>query len=183
MLYRTKMKVAHSGLSGLVFVNLAASALGGTTRQAQMEHDRVADQLQEFKSTAFVLLRETDILHCLIPSKNLSFESHAYRLNELRDRVNQLGKLLTKLEAETSVAAEGQAMAIDQARPDLVLVAQNLTQAIALANQNYYNVNSMDYAEAVAKMYAHANALYSNVDFIVDYEEAKMHPDKVKPQP
>jgi hypothetical protein len=41
----------------------------------------------------------------------------------------------------------------------------------------------MDYAEAVAKMYAHADALYSNVDFIVDYEEAEMHPDKVKPQP
>jgi hypothetical protein len=65
MLYRTKMKVAHSGLSGLVFVNLAASALGGTTRQAQMEHDRVADQLQEFnprplsyseRPTSFIVL-------------------------------------------------------------------------------------------------------------------------------
>jgi folate-dependent tRNA-U54 methylase TrmFO/GidA len=180
MLYRTKMKMAQSGLSGLIFINLVVSALGGTEKQAQMERDRVRDQLREFKSAAFALVRETDTFHCLIPSKNLSFESHTYRLNELRYRVNQLGKLLTKLEAETSVATEGQAMAIEQARPDLVSVAQNLTQAIALANQNYHNVNSMDYAEAVGNIYAHANALYSNMDSILDYAEAEMRP---KPQP
>ena len=164
MLYRTKMKVAHSGLSGLVLVNLAASAPEGTTNRTPMGSDPVADQLKEFKSMAFALLRETDILDCLLPSKNLSFESHAHRLNELRDRVNQLGKLLTKLEAQTSVATEGQAMAIEQARPDLVSIAQNLTQAITLANHNYYNINGTDYAEAVANMYAHATALYNDVD-------------------
>jgi hypothetical protein len=176
MLYRTKMKAEHAGLRGLIFVHLAESPMGGTVKQPQAKRDRVTDELREFNSTAFALLRETDTLHCLIASKNVSFESHAHRRNELRDSVNQLGKLLTKLEAETSVAREDQAMAIERARADLVSVAENLTQAIALANQNYYNVDSVEYAEAVGNMYVHTHALYRNMDSVLDDAEVKPPP-------
>jgi hypothetical protein len=72
-------------------------------------------------------------------------------------------------------------MAIERARPDLVSVAQNLAQALALANQSHSNVKTTYYVEAVGDMYVHADRLYSSMDTILDYEEAEMRRSKLPP--
>jgi len=183
MLLTTKLKAAPVGLSVLILLVLAASAFGQSTKQSKSARRQLADQLNDFKYTTYTMLQEADTLSLSTSRKDLGWMSHSRALNDLRDHVNRLGKLLAKLEAQKSAGTEGQALAIEHARPDLVSVARNLTQAIALVNENRYSVNQEDYADAVSNMYAHADALYHNTDAILDYEEAGMRLDELELRP
>lgn len=160
-------------LTVLLSVVLTASAFGDTTKQ-------VASQLSEFRQTAFEMRREASTLKSFTPNKGLSWQSHTYRLNVLRDQVNQLGKTLAELETQMSVATDSQAMAIENARPHLVSVAQNLNQAIELVREDRSNVHREEYAEAVSNIYAHAYDLHTQVDTILDYEASRMRLDKLE---
>lgn len=171
-----KIITASSVLSVLLSVVLANSAFGDTTKQ-------VANQLSDFKRTAFEMRREADALKSFTPNKRLNWQSHTYRLNALKDHVNKLGKTLAELEAQKSAATESQAMAIEHARPHLVSVAQNLTQAIELVREDRSNVHWGEYAEAVSNIYAHADDLHTKVDTILDYEASRMRLDKLELQP
>jgi hypothetical protein len=186
MLLTNRKKLAPFALCVLICVFLTASALAQTAKQAKSARTQVANQLKEFRSTAYAMLQEADTLNFSVtPSKEIHWESHAQRLRTLTDHVNRLGKILAKLEAQKSAATENQAMAIEHARPDLVSIARNLTEAIVLANENRFNVHRPEYAEAVSNIYAHTDALYNQVDTILDYEQAEMRLDnlELKPSP
>jgi len=184
MLLTTRKKLVPSTLCVLICVFLTASAFGQAAKQAKSARTQVANQLKDFRSTAYTMLQEADTLNVSVaPIKDSSWEGHAYRLNSVRDHVNRLGKILTKLETQKSTATESQAMAIEHARPDLVSVARNLTEAIALVNENRNNVHRPDYAETVRSIYAHADALYNKMDTILDYEETEMRFDNLELPP
>jgi hypothetical protein len=125
---------------------------------------------------------EADILSSFTPNKQLSWESHAVRLHALKDHVNLMGQSLAELEAMKPTANLTQALAIEHARPHLVSVAENLTEAIELVNENRRNVNWGDYGEAVSDVYSHADALHTKLDAILDYEKAKQRFDSMELQ-
>jgi len=162
-------------LTVLLFVVLASSAFGDTGKE-------VANQLSDFNRTAFEMRSEAGTLKSITSNQRLSWHSHTYRLDALREHVNTLGKTLAELETQKSAATESQAMAIEQARPHLVSVAQNLTQAIELVRQDRSNVHREEYAEAVNNIYVHANELRTKVDTILDYEATRMRLDKLELQ-
>jgi septal ring factor EnvC (AmiA/AmiB activator) len=176
MLLTNKLLIASSAIAVLL---VAGSALAETsTKNAQL-----AEQLADFKSTAFEMRREADTLKSFTPNKRLSWQSHTHRLDALKNHVNKMGKTLAELEASKPTATESQGMAIEQARPHLVSVAHNLTQAIELVNENRNNVHWGEYGEAVSNLYAHADALHTKLDTILDYENAKVRLDRLELQP
>jgi len=180
MLLTTKPFMASSALTVLLLVVLATSALAET---ATRTHPQVADRLADFKSTAFKMRDEADTLRSHTRNKQLSWQTHAYRLNALKDHVNELGKTLAELEAQKPLASDGHAMAIEHVRPHLVSVAQNLTQAIELVNERRSNVHWGEYGEAVSNIYDHADALHTKLDTILDHENARVHLDGLEIQP
>jgi len=183
MLLTTKLVMASSALTVLLFVVLVTSASAETATQSSGERLQVADQLADFKRTAFEMRREADILKSFTPNKRLHWQSHTYRLDALKNHVNEMGKTLAELEALKPWANESQGMAIEHARPHLVSVAQNLTQAIELVRENRNNVYWTEYGEAVSSIYAHADALHTKMDTILDYGNAKMRYDNLELQP
>jgi septal ring factor EnvC (AmiA/AmiB activator) len=171
MLLTTKLFMASSALTVLLLVVLATPALAETATQT---HWQVADRLADFKSRAFKMQDEADTLQSHARNKRLSWQTHTHSLNALKDHVNEMGKALAELEAQKPLANDGHAMAIEHARPHLVAVAQNLTQAIELVNERRSNVHWAEYGEAVSNIYDHADALHTKLDTILDHENAKM---------
>jgi len=174
-----KLRTVPSALTVLLVAVLAAPAFAeiSTTNAG---HLRLADQLADFKRTAFDMRREADTLKSFTPGKRLHWQSHAYMLEVLKSHVNDMGKALEELEALKLSAREGHKIAIERSRPHLVSVAQNLTQAINLVQEDRNSVYWGEYGEAVSKIYAHADALLTNIDTILDYENARLRFDNLE---
>jgi len=180
MLPKPKTLIASSLLTILLLVGLSDSALAETT---SFPNSQVTKQLTDFKQTASEMRREADTLKSMTPNKRLSWESHTYSLATLKDQVNEMGRALAELEAQKSIATEGQVLAIEHARPHLALVAQNLTQAIELVNENRNSVQWDEYADTVNGIYAHADALHTKLDTILDYEKVRLRFDRLELEP
>jgi uncharacterized protein YoxC len=151
---------------------LVIGVLGGSASAAELAtrgHPEVAQELTDFKHTAFKLRQQADILNSITPSKQLSWQSHIQKLNTLKDHVNELGQSLAELETMKPMANQNQALAIEHVRPHLTSVASNLTEAIELVNENRRNVYWDDYGEAVSDVYSHAHALHTKLDVILEY--------------
>jgi len=175
----TKLRTVPSALTVLLVAVLAAPAFAEIST-TNAEHLRLADQLADFKRTAFDMRREADTLKSFTPGKRLHWQSHAYMLDVLKSHVNDMGKALEELEALKLSAREGHKIAIERSRPHLVSVAQNLTQAINLVQEDRNSVYWGEYGEAVSKIYAHADALLTNIDTILDYENARLRFDNLE---
>jgi hypothetical protein len=175
MLRRNRFILASSILTLLLSISLASPAFADNPKW-------VGNQLSDFKATAYQMRTEADLLKSYTLGKRLSWETHTRQLSILKDQVNQLGKNLANLESQKSVANENQVMAIEQARPHLESIAQNLTVAIESVNESRPNVHSMEYAEAVGSVHAHAKDLHTKVDTILDYEAARTRLDKLEVQ-
>ena len=170
MLVKDKIRILFCSMAAVIVVALAGSASADTAMQRNSE---VTRELSDFKRVAFEMRREADTLSSFTPQRQLSWQSHASRLNTLKDRVNELGQSLAQLEALRPMANETQTLAIEHARPHLVSVAKNLTEAIELVNEDRRSVYWGDYGEAVSDVYSQANALHGKIDAILDYEKAK----------
>ncbi len=161
---------------------IAASAFAGNQTENQSAQSQVASQLEDFRRTAAQLRIEADTLDSHVPGR-LSWETHSQQLETLRSHVNQLGKDLTELEALKPQASESQQMAIEQLRPHLVAVADNVTEALDLMNESRHNIRFPAYGEAVSNIYEHADALHTKLDAILDHEDAKMRLEGLGLQP
>ena len=171
---------ASSAIVVSALVILAAiSAYANTTAKDAVPHPRVAAQLTEFKRTVFEMRGEADILHSFTRNQQMHWQSHANRLDTLKQHVNKLGKHLAELESLKPSASESQQMAIEHARPHLVAAAQNLTEAIEMVNANRRSVYDADYREAVRSIQIHADSLHEKLGAILDHEKAKVRLDNL----
>ena len=173
MLRRKRFMLSSSILAVLLSVSLAIPALADNPK-------RVGQQLSSFKTAASQMKSEADLLKSYTPSKRLSWQTHTSQLVVLRDQVNQLGRDLAFLEANKPVATKNQVMAIDHARPHLESIAENLTLAIQLVDEDRRKVSSTEYVEAVNSVYSHADDLHTKVSAILDYEASKGRFDKLE---
>jgi hypothetical protein len=144
---------------------------------------RFSNQLSDFKQTAAELRRDADMLDSHSRNTGLSWQTHIYQLNVLRNQVNELGKTLADLEAQKAIATDGQSMAIEHARPHLVAIAANLTQAMDLVRENRSSVYRPGYTDLVADIYGHADDLHNKVDTILDFEASRVRLDKLELTP
>ena len=142
-------------------------------------HPVVSDHLTDFKGTVFQMRREAATLNSYLSGNRMSWQTHTRSLDRLKDQVNELGKTLAKMEALKPVSGATQQMAIENARPHLAAVAQNLTQAISLVNENRGSIGHSGYADAVKSVYEHSDSLYEKVDTLLDYESARMRLDNL----
>jgi hypothetical protein len=136
-------------------------------------HPEVANQLAQFRQNAYELRDRADKLDALTPSRLVDWRSHAHNLDILKEQVNQLGQTLANLEELKPQANEGQRLAIENARPHLVGVANHVTEAIDLLAENRSSIHWQPYSETVDNIYSHATSLHETVDTILDYEQAR----------
>ncbi len=142
-------------------------------REAAQTPDDVAKELDQFKFKAFQVRREAGVLKSFTPNKQMHWKSHTAYLGTLKDHVNDLGRALARLEEMKSVATESQQMAIENARPHLVVIADQLGSAINSVNENRSSVKWSPYSETVTGISSHADSLYEKLDTILSYENVQ----------
>lgn len=140
----------------------------------------VAVHLSIFEQQAADVSRNADQLVTLTRSHRTARESHDYYLGLLRHDINDLGRMLSELEQASPQASEAQQMAIERARPHLVALANETSEALDLLRAGRENLWQAQYKETVADLSRQADILYQTVDTIVNYHNADDRLDKLE---
>lgn len=143
---------------------------------------RIDDMLAQFKSQAGEARRKAETLESATRN-SLSWQSHVHYLGTMREQVNEMGKMLAKLEGSKSQATHFQERAIDAARPHLEDMAQRVGNAINRLNQNRRSVTRADYKDNLRGLWVSSDRLYTDVDTITDYHEARMRLNDLTQEP
>jgi hypothetical protein len=160
---------------------MAAALLGGLSLAPpgargegpeQRDSPQVMKLLKEARSEATRLRTETVKLESY-KNGRLSLQTHGLQLEATKDHVNELGKILDKLEARKAEASPWQEKAIEGIRPLLEELAKQTTRAIAHLNQNPRQLQHPDYHDVLEDKAALASQLANLLDDQVKYGEAK----------
>ena len=106
----------------------------------------VAAQLDAANAEAAELARNADEMTSLLHN-DVSWQSHAEMLSQIKDHVNNMGRITAKLLEERDAASPWQQQAIDRMVPMLKEIATNTTAAIEHLNQNHERPTTPDYVE------------------------------------
>lgn len=90
---------------------------------------KVSDLLNDVKVEARLLGKDVVEIQSYMMS-DLSWQSHADKLNEIRNHINKAGKLLAQLNDERSAGSPWQQKAIDEIHPLLQELASNTQSAL-----------------------------------------------------
>jgi uncharacterized surface protein with fasciclin (FAS1) repeats len=134
---------------------------------------KIDDLLAEFESKAIDARREAMFLETLRRTRG-TWQTHAEKLNTMKNHINEMGPMLTELESTKPQATLLQQQAIEAARPHLEDLARRVDTAIRSLRENpetskYAN----DYVENLHGIWTSADRLYNDVDTILDYKEAQ----------
>lgn len=179
MLTTKKLKMGFIAFTVFCVAAMALPASAESRVQNTDVQRQVADRLGEFKSTAFKLQREADLLQSHRNS-GLSWQTHANHLATLADHVNQMSKSLSELEGMKWQASQTQKLAIEHVRPHLVAIAENTTRAIELLNENHRITRFPEYGDVASDIYEHADMLHTKLDAILDFENSKARLDALE---
>ena len=158
----------------LVLLLAAVSALPAL-RAADIEDSKeVSDLLAQAKTEAIQLKNDATDMESFTLSPNLSWQSHAAKITEIKEHVNALGKTIAKLEQKKSTASPWQRTAIERINPVLRELAANTTSIIDHLNKEQgrllHTQEHKDYLKANAQLASNMTEVVS--DF-VDYGQTK----------
>lgn len=163
----TRPEVAAS--NGVIHVVDRVILPPGTVPQVS----KIDDMLAQFERQAVEARREAETLE-FGTRNSLSWQSHARYLNTMKEQVNQTGKMLAKLEASKSQATQFQEQAIEAARPHLEDMARRVENAINWLNADRWSISRAEYKDNLQGLSVSSDRLYTEVDTITDYHEARM---------
>jgi len=174
-------KVTKSGIeanNGIVHVVDRVILPPGTTPQVA----QITDWLARFESKALEARREAETLESG-RRHSWGWQTHVRYLNAMKDQVNEMGKILAKLEASKTQATLFQEKAIEVARPHLEDMARRMEEAINSINEDRRNVGRADYRDNLHGLWVSSDRLYKDVDTITDYHEARLRLNEMTQEP
>ena len=144
---------------------------------------KIDDMLAAFESKAIEARRDAAMLESKRRNYRPSWEAHSHKLVLMKSHVNEMGKMLSELEAMKSKGTLFQTKAIDAARPHLEDLAQRVEKAINWLNADRRSVSSPEYGNNLHGIWSDADQLYRTVDTIIDYHEARMRLNELAEEP
>jgi len=136
------------------------------------DNKEVSQLLEDIKGQAAALQRDSDELESFTRS-DLSWQSHAEELDQIKDRINAIGKTIGKLQNLRSNASPWQREAIDRIIPVAQKLASNTTAAIEHLNKNPQRINDPQYQQYLKSNAEAASNLASLVKDFVEYGKTR----------
>ena len=133
----------------------------GIFRDVQSQAQQVTDHMAELQS--------------LMRDPNVSWQTHADQLLQVKTEVNDLGERLCRLETIRRVLAPWQQKMVDQIATQVQLMAGNTQDAMAFMDSNREQLWSPTYHKYVNNAYAEATQLANSSGNAAEY--AKVQPE------
>jgi hypothetical protein len=136
------------------------------------DSEQVSQLLSEAKTMAFQLKEDAQTMESYTRSST-TWQSHAIAINQIKERINALGRQAAKLRDAKSTASPWQKTAIDRINPLLEELAGYTEAVIEHVNKQPQLLTTpeyMDYLEANAD---YAGELATMIAEFVDYGKAK----------
>ena len=118
------------------------------------------------------LQRDSDTLESFTHSQ-VSWESHATELENMKEHINKIGQTIQKLQSMRSSASPWQQEAIDRIIPVAQKLASNTTAAIERLNRNRTHLQDPQYQQYLKANAEAARELSSMVKDFVDYGKTR----------
>jgi len=145
------------------------------------ESASVSKLFSDAKRQAYAISLDAATLESFTRIPELSWESHALELDQMKADFSAAGKTVEKLTAERGQAAPWQVTAIDRIVPYLKEIAANTTSAIDYVNKNKSRPLTIgdykDYLEANADTSRELATLIAN---FVDYGSSKSRSESLR---
>jgi signal transduction histidine kinase len=142
------------------------------------ESDQVSRILSDAKIQAYQLKEDASQMESFTRS-TASWESHADAIDKIKEDVNAMGRLLTRLQENRNSAAAWQQTAIDRVTPVAKELASTTTAAIDRLNKNPRRLNTADYQNYLEAIADSANNLAATVTDFVDYGKARQRLERL----
>jgi hypothetical protein len=143
------------------------------------ENPQLTQLLSEAREKAAVLSRDSDEMESLTRS-DVSWQTHASMLETMKEDVNDMGKIVEKLEASRDSASQWQRQAIDRMVPLLKELASNTTAAINHLNQERTRPTTGEYADYLRQNAKTARELSDMVSSFVQYDQTRAKLEKLE---
>jgi hypothetical protein len=157
---------------GLFLGALAFAASTAFGAQTSKDSKEVSTLLADIKTEATQLSHDADQLKSFTHS-TFSWESHARKVEQIKDHVNNAGKSLSKLDSARGDASPWQQQVIDRINPLLKELASNVTSTIEHLNQKPRLLQTGPYVDYAAANYEMASNLAELVSDYLEYGRSK----------
>ena len=144
----------------------------GVSAAPPEDNKEVSQLLEDIKGQAADLQRDSDELESFTRS-DMSWQSHAEELDRIKERINAIGKTISKLQNLRSSASPWQREAIDRIIPVAKKLASNTTAAIEHLNKNPLRINEPQYQQYLKSNAEAASNLATLVKDFVEYGKTR----------
>jgi hypothetical protein len=151
--------------AGCFLISSPAPA-GNTPSESSQEVNQL---ISDVKTEAIALERDAELLASWTQAKQITWQSHSGKLNEIKDHINQTGRLLKQLQEARDTASPWQQQAIDRIYPLLKELADNTETTINHFNDNTANIHFTAYQDYAKAGYNLARDLAALVSDYVEY--------------
>jgi hypothetical protein len=146
---------------------------------ARQENDQLTQLLSQARDEAVQLAGDADQTESLIRSQ-ASWETHASMLESVKEHVNNMGRIISKLTGARGSGSELQEQAVDRMLPLLKELAANTSAAINYLNQNRTRPPTDPYSEYLRDNAQTAHQLASTISSLLEYEKTMTQMEKLR---
>jgi hypothetical protein len=132
----------------------------------------VSELLTQAKDHAVQLTRDADEMQ-VFARQRISAETHAKKINTIKEHTNRLGKVLQQLSEKRSSASPWQQTAIDRVAPYASELASNIETTIEHLNQNQTRLQTAEYRDYLKANYELSSGLSELIGDFVTYGKSK----------
>jgi hypothetical protein len=159
--------------TSLVFLTLSIPpVLTAFQTEDPADSEEVSTLLAEARTQAYQLSVDAATMESYTRS-NLSWETHAAAITQMRAHINAAGRTLAKLEEVRKTASSWQGTAIDRIRPLLKEIASNTQTVIDYLNENPKRLFVAEYKDHIETNADVAGQLSAMIADFVNYGNTK----------
>ena len=136
--------------------------------------------LKEIKSISATLKTATGTLESFSRQPQLSWQTHAYQLNQVREQINTFGEHLDGLQAMQSGMAPWQQSALDQMMPLAAIIAAHAESAIQHVNEHRPYLFAPVYADHLTSLSNRSGDLKQTLDTFLEWGDTLDQLDRLE---